>query len=368
VYLKSIQLKQFRNYIDLKLEIDNGINVLIGNNAQGKTNLLEGIFLLVLTKSFRTSKNKNLVNWDNNFLKIVGKVESDNNEESELELIITNENSISQKKAKIDGIETKTIDFIGHLNAVIFEPEDLNLISHEPANRRNFLDILNAQISSEYIYALAKYNKIVKIRNKLLYNIRENLAVIDELFYWDEQILNFGAEIIFQRKQLIKFFNNLLTKFYSEISGEDKKLEIKYSSKIKSTNKEDIRNDLREMFDLSKLDDINQARTTTGPHLEDISFLLDSRDVRLFGSRGEFRSIILALKLAEIEYIKEKTKRNPILLLDDVFSELDIQRQKFLIDILENQQTIVTTTDINNLKDFNLKDLNILKVKNGNIS
>jgi len=363
--IEQIKLKDFRNYSEIDVNFSNSINILIGKNAQGKTNLIEAIFLLVLTKSFRSVKNKDLVKWDSKFAIIESQIQKKDGEKVKLELVVTNERDKSQKQGKIDGVKTNVINFISQLNAVIFEPEDLNMISHEPALRRQYMDMTNAQISSPYVVALAKYNKVIKIRNKLLYNIRENLAVIDELTYWDKQILDFGAEIVFHRRQLVDYYNKIISKIYNDIANDGKKLRIKYETRIKSTDKETIRDELREMFDLSKLDDITQARTTSGPHRDDISFILDKHNVKDCGSRGEFRSIVLAMKLAEIKYIKEYTGNHPVLLLDDVFSELDNDRRKFLLEVVREQQTILTTTDISLLDEFDKKELNIIEIEEG---
>ncbi len=365
--IKKIKIRQFRNYQDLEIDFSNKVNFIVGRNAQGKTNILEAVFLLVLTKSFRTQKGKDLVKWGEAFAEVSADIVCENNETSNLNLVITNENDVSKKKGKIDGIETKVIDFISNLNAVIFEPEDLNMITHEPADRRKYIDMAIAQVNNVYVIALAKYGKIIKVRNKLLSNIRDNLAMIDELAYWDGQILNFSSEIVYARKQMIKYYNDILPNIYKQISDDEKILTVKYETRTKMNEKEDIRKELRELLELSKLDDITQGRTTSGPHREDLSFYLDGKNIRTCGSRGEFRSIILALKVAEIEYIKYVTKRNPVLLLDDVFSELDPIRQKYLIKLIKNQQTILTTTEESYIKTMKQKDVNVIRIEEGKI-
>jgi len=367
--LKKLHIEGFRNINKIDLDLNPNVNVLLGQNAQGKTNILESIFLLVLTKSFRTNDINNLIKWENDFAKIDAlKVNEQNNDEENLEIIIAKQNDSNKKQTKINAVKVKFVDFISHLTAVIFEPGDLNLIILEPTLRRRYMDILNSEICGEYLVALAKYNKIIKIRNKLLGNIRDNLSVIDELTFWDEKMLDYGSFLIVKRKEMIDFYNQNLNEIFTKIADKKTNLKIRYESRIKSIDQEDIRKELRELLEISKLEDINYARTSFGPHRDDISFFIDDKDIREFGSRGEFRSLILALKICELLYVENVTSEKPILLLDDVFSELDSNRRKYLLEVIKNYQTIITTTDKSHIKDLDKTKMSLFEIVAGDIN
>jgi len=336
MYLKTLQLENFRNYKNLKLTFnENQVTVLIGKNAQGKTNLLESIYSLALTKSFRSKKNFDQICWNREHSRIKGQINNKNGEQN-LEIFCSKAPSC-QKVLKLNESKVKSLDFIGNLNIVIFTPDDINLISLSPSIRRKYLNMIISQVDKIYLQDLIEYSKIIKQRNALLPLIKEKRAKEDEIFYWDEMLVAYGSRIIKKRQSIIKYFNENLTNFYKQISNTKDNLKIRYTANITPEKfEEKLKSRLKK--------DIIFCKTSIGPHRDDISFYLNNKDIQEFGSRGEYRSTILSLKFAEISYIKHKTDDYPLLLLDDVFSELDKIRQEQFFASIENCQTIITTT------------------------
>lgn len=339
--INNVRLVNFRNYIDSTINFCDGVNFILGKNAQGKTNLLESIYLCAISKSPRTSKEKQMINFESdyayvnlNFTTIGGN--------KNIEVIL---NNLNKKIIKINKIPIiKLTQLIGELNIVYFSPDELKLVKEVPEDRRKFLDISISQFDKNYMFDLIRYEKILKQRNCVLKsNINQN-SKIEQLNIWTPQLILIAEKII---KKRILFIENL--KKYSKmiynsiIIGEN--LDISYSYEEK--NNISIFDDLTNQFKINLKKELELQHTIIGPHRDDIIFKINNQDCRYFSSQGQQRTVALTLKLALMEIIKEEVKEYPVLLLDDVLSELDNLRQKRLLDIVKNYQTIISCADIN---------------------
>ncbi|PIR55579.1 DNA replication/repair protein RecF [Candidatus Peregrinibacteria bacterium CG10_big_fil_rev_8_21_14_0_10_36_19] len=350
--LKKLQLENFRNYKALSFEFpqEKNILILVGLNGKGKTNFLEAIYALSIGRSFRTLINEHLVNWDADYLRIKGEIVQDGEEEV-LEVFFS-KRPRRQKNFRKNGVNQKNSEYIGNLITVLFHPEDLNMLYLSPSYRRQYLDTLLSQTDKQYLFALTQYRKILKQRNALLSEILKNKlrggkdtkTLEEDLDTWDLQMADYGTQIIKKRQALVEFISQKIEEIYRQISGLNEEIQIKYSTKFR----EDFLYELKERRDK----DVYRAKTGMGPHLDDLSFYINSLEIDSMASRGEFRTLLLSLKLVEIEFIKEKTSQIPLLLLDDVFSELDEERQKHLTSIIRIHQTIITTTHLENVMDI----------------
>lgn len=343
----KLQLENFRNYGSYKHEFDQSepLTIITGPNGQGKTNLLEAVYLLSLGRSFRTNHPDHLIKWEKDCFRCFCTVESQN-ETFELEVGYTN-NPIRKKNYKKNEVHLKNSEYLGNLLTVLFHPEDLNMLYLSPSYRRKYMDILLSQVDKNYLFALTQYKHVLKQRNSLLFQIREHRfqklpinALLEDLSSWDQQMAKFGLIINEKRQNLVEFLNQNLTAIYQKISGQKEKITVKYLKSVTTETRQDYQNALEN----SQNKDIKDARGNIGPHLDDLQFLLNGLPISQMASRGEFRTILLALKFAEIEFIKEKSGLLPILLLDDVFSELDQNRVGHLLETVRNHQTIITTT------------------------
>lgn len=357
--INFLKLKGFRNLKPLELTFDNNqlVSAFVGNNGHGKTNLLESIYLSALSKSFRTRANMDLVNFNEDFVRINCSVMCD--ELKRLEIIITRHPA--QKVLKVNGVKKKSSEFIGNLKAVFFSPDDLSEMAFAPRLRRRYMDILLSQLNHEYLDILIKYQEVLRNRNALLKKIREGKASSDELDFWDNKIAELGLYISQQRLNLVIDLQVSLNSLYKSISKTNDILEIVYQSTC--DNSVDI-NNLLITINENRDKDIASGSTKIGPHRDDLQFIINKHDMVYFASRGEWRSLVLALKFAEIKLIEEKCGNKPVLLLDDVFSELDEVRQKFLFDSIKNIQTFISTTHKEFLDGINCK---IYRVKDGEI-
>ncbi len=371
MFLESIKLLNFRNYQKLDLHFDKDLTILLGLNAAGKTNLLEAIEILSVAKSFRVKREQNLVLWGLDFCRLESEIKK-GKDNLKLEVIIDLSKGRPQKTVKIGGVKKKTLDLIGKLSTVLFYPEDLNMISASPSVRRQFLDVVLCKTDNKYCYALAEYRKILRNRNLLLNQIREGRATTNELGFWDKQLTELGTDIILKRGELIKFLNTKISPIYVNISGvKTNNLKLIYKPNL-ALLKSMVEKALKKIFFeelMAKRDfEIRRGVTLIGPHRDDFSFELQNRVVQPFASRGEFRSIILALKSSELDYLESNLGERPILLLDDIFSELDKNRRHHLRKIVDNQQTIITTTDLEHISSELRDKAEILKTSEGSIS
>lgn len=334
--IKSLELENFRNYDTLSMEFDSGTNILYGDNAQGKTNILEAIYLSATTKSHKGSRDKDIVNFAADEAHIRTYVIKDG---------LENRVDMHLRKSKSKGIAIngqkikKAADLLGLLNVVFFSPEDLSIIKNGPAERRRFVDMELCQLDSFYLYNLNNYNKIVNQRNKLLKELFFHPELKDTLFIWDSQLVSYGSKIIERRKTFVSQLNEIIYDIHLKLSGGREKLKIVYEPDVRMEDFEKKLEGCRER-------DIKTKQTSIGPHRDDFSFLAGDIDIRKFGSQGQQRTAALSLKLAEIELVKKITKDIPLLLLDDVLSELDSSRQNYLLNSIGEIQTIITCTGL----------------------
>lgn len=334
----SLKLEQYRNYegLDLSFDAENAITTIVGQNGQGKTNILEAIYLLALSKSFRTSKQTDLIRWDSDYCRVKGAFETVNGP-LELEAFygIPPQPTRSLKK---NGVKTSNVKFIGNCQIVFFHPEDLNMLYLGPDLRRRYLDILNIQVNPHYYTALRAYKRILTQRNSLLKQIKEGIASEDDLAVWDEQLAEQGDALVAERTKTVEFLHQRLTDVYSGIAQQEDTVEVKYECALNGAK------NMGEALKASLPKDLRAEFTTVGPHRDDITLFLNGRPLASHASRGEYRSLLLAIKLLELTFYEEKTSEKPILLLDDVFSELDPERQNMLLSSIGGYQTIITTT------------------------
>ncbi len=352
--IKSLELENFRNYAELSISFDSGTNILYGDNAQGKTNILESIYLSATTKSHKGSKDKELINFEAQEAHIRTYVMKDGLE-NRVDMHLRKNKS---KGIAIDGQKIKkAADLLGLLNVVFFSPEDLSIIKNGPSERRRFVDMELCQLDSFYLYNLNNYNKIVNQRNKLLKDLSFNPNLRDTLFIWDSQLVSYGSKIIERRAAFVKQLNEIIYDIHVRLSGGKEALEVVYEPDIALC-------ELETGLKNSQEKDIKLKQTTVGPHRDDFSFLVDGIDIRKFGSQGQQRTAALSLKLSEIEIVKKVTKDTPLLLLDDVLSELDSSRQNYLLNSIGDIQTIITCTGLEEFVNNRFEINRIFKVSN----
>ncbi|MEG0314203.1 MAG: DNA replication/repair protein RecF [Erysipelotrichaceae bacterium] len=357
--VKKIELRNFRNYKDIKLSLEQGINILYGKNAQGKTNLLEAILYLSTTQSHRTNDDLNLIKENEEFFCIKSEVEDMNKKFCIAATISKKGKNLSLYNNPIK----KVSEFIGLINAVIFCPDDLNLFSSSPRIRRRFIDIELSKLSREYIKALNCYVKLLKNRNICLKSKKVDLVLIDTI---TKQMIDYEILILRERNKFLKRNVEIAQNYYKTLSNDEAKLDYKYISNIEYSSDDDIlKANLINAYEKTKERDLMTFQTNTGIHKDDFVIMLDDHEIGSFGSQGQKRSVIISMKLGIIDMIKEKINEYPILLLDDVFSELDINRRKKLLELLPDKiQTLITTTEIEEFIEIK-KDINYLEVKNG---
>ncbi|MFA6295874.1 MAG: DNA replication/repair protein RecF [Patescibacteria group bacterium] len=368
MYLSSLQLKNFRNYKDFESSFTNGLIILTGQNASGKTNLLEAVELLSLSKSFRARSEYDLILFGMDFAKILGTSQK-NNHQTKLDITIDSLTSKNQKVIKIDGLKSRAFDLIGELVTVLFSPEDLNLVNSAPQLRRRYLDVVICQINKDYCRNLSEYKKVLINRNQLLANIKDGYAKKEELSFWNEKLIDLGTRIIIERQKTLQFFNTKLSEIYNDICDtKDQKLRIIYLPNLPLLKDSDIKKLFEQELNNKYEREIYKTYTLVGPHRDNFVFELNKKRLAIFGSRGEYRSAILALKSAELDFIEQSLGERPILLLDDVFSELDEKRRNHMFDLVRRQQTFITSADFVGLEVGFVRDAQVLQIKNGEIT
>lgn len=356
--IKSLELADFRNYEAINISFDKGTNILYGDNAQGKTNILEAIYVSATTKSHKGSKDKEIINFNKEEAHIRTYLEKED-VEYRVDMHLRKNKS---KGIAIDGQKIKkAADLLGLLNVVFFSPEDLAIIKNGPSERRRFADMELCQLDNFYIYNLNHYNKIINQRNKLLKDISFNSGLKDTLNIWDSQLVSFGSKIIERRKLFTEQLCEIIGDIHKKLSGGKEELIVKYEPDVSI---EEFESKMRE----NQEKDIRYKMTQSGPHRDDFSFIVNGIDIRKFGSQGQQRTAALSLKLSEIELVKKMTKDTPVLLLDDVLSELDSNRQNYLLNSIGNIQTIITCTGLDEFINNRFEINKIFKVSNGVIS
>ena len=373
--IKSLKLLYFRNYLSMNIDVHPSLNVLVGNNANGKTNIIESIFCLALGRSYRTKSDSECIMFGETAT-AMSCVVNKNNKNLDIMLGISNKG----KSAKIAGVKkNKLTDFVGELNVVLFSPEDLQLVKGSPSLRREFINREFYQFSRIYHKYYLMYQHLLKQRNSYLKDMRKNpkdeisLAYLETLTF---QLAKVAIYITKERVSFVQDISKLTYKNMMNISNGQESLTIKYkSSVLESLNIADVTEEgfteenLTKVMMKKSFDDIMRGSNKIGPHQDDLGFYINDLDAKMYASQGQQRSIVLSLKLAEINYLKSKTGTYPVLLLDDVLSELDKNRQLKLLDAInENVQTFITTPSISDIKEDLLKKAKVFKIENGNIS
>lgn len=355
--IKSIELQNFRNYEDLNISFDEGTNIFYGDNAQGKTNILEAVYLSGTTKSHKCSKDKEMIRFGEQEAHIrTVVVKKDKEYQIDMHLKNNRSKGIAINKVPIK----KASELFGILNMVFFSPEDLNIIKNGPAERRRFLDSELCQLDKIYLSDLTTYNKILNQRNKLLKDMVYRPDLKDTLSVWDMQLVETGRKIIRRRKQFVDELNEIVHDIHYRISGEKEDLLLQYEPSIEDIFFED------ELFRVKERD-MRQCMTSVGPHRDDLLFSIGEVDIRKFGSQGQQRTSALSLKLSEIELVKRSIHDTPVLLLDDVLSELDSNRQNYLLNSIHDTQTLITCTGLDEFVKNRFHINKIFKVVQGTV-
>lgn len=353
--IESIKLENFRNYETLELNLDSGTNIFHGENAQGKTNILESVYLCGTTKSHKGSKDREMIRFGQ--------------EEAHIRMNLDKDGSrykidMHLKKNKPKGIAINGVpirragELLGIGNFVFFSPEDLNIIKSGPGERRRFIDLELCQLSRVYLYHLSNYNKILNQRNKLLKEIFLRPEYMDTLDIWDEQMVSYGKKVIEERENFVRRLNEIIFGIHGKLSGDREELSIRYEKNVEA---EEFAKKLLE----NREKDMKFKTTQAGPHRDDLCFMIHGVDIRKFGSQGQQRTAALSLKLSEIELVKQEIKDTPVLLLDDVLSELDSNRQKYLLDSIHDIQTLITCTGIDEFVENRFEINKIFRVVDG---
>ena len=355
--IKQLKLKNYRNYDLLELDFDESTNILYGDNAQGKTNILESIYLCGTTKSHRGTKDRDLIKFEQ--------------EEAHVEAVVDKNGvpfniDIHLKKNSPKGIAINKMpirrasELFGIVNIVFFSPEDLNIIKDGPSERRRFIDLELSQLDKVYLSDLTNYSRILNQRNKLLKDLYDRKDLLETLDIWDLQLVNYGNKIINRRNLFISQLNEIVGKVHERLTGGKENLQIYYEP---STNGMDLEKALAR----NRERDIKMKSTSVGPHRDDICFMVDGLDIRKFGSQGQQRTAALSLKLSEIEIVKKLINDTPILLLDDVLSELDKHRQNYLLDSISDVQTLITCTGLDDFVNNRFSINKIMHVEQGRV-
>ncbi|AEV94343.1 DNA replication/repair protein RecF [Pediococcus claussenii] len=368
MYLETLELHNFRNYDDLNVEFGSGVNVLLGENAQGKTNLLESIYFLAFSRSHRTNNDHDLVNWEGHDARVLGTIRKKHTSVP-LEIDIT----AKGKKAKVNHLEQgKLSQYIGQLNVILFAPEDLSIVKGAPSVRRRFIDMEFGQMSPKYLYNSSQYRSVLKQRNQYLRQLQfkehPDLVYLDVL---TEQLAAFGAEIVFQRIAFLKKLEKWSQVIHNEISQGQEILRFQYVMPLKenqASSVESIYDGLQNLFKRQRDKEVQQGKTMIGPHLDDVRFIVNDKNVSTFGSQGQQRTTALSVKLAEIDLMQEETGEYPVLLLDDVLSELDDSRQTHLLTAIQNKvQTFITTTSLSGVAQQLINEPHVFNINHGDL-
>lgn len=366
--MESLRLKNYRNYKHADLKFSKGLNVIQGDNAQGKTNLIESIYICAIGKSFRTSRDKDLVKMEENQAFVHLEIKK-----AYTDMIIDFRlNSRSEKEVYINKQSLlKRSELFGAMYVVLFSPEDLRLVKEGPAQRRQFIDREMSQISSSYYQLLIDYTRVLHQRNKVLKQAMQNRSIVQTLPVWNEKLAEKGTKIILKRQDFIFQLGKISQNIHKGITEGQENLDLIYLSNISKQRTDDydtIYSEFLKRLQSSEIVDLKRGYTSVGPHRDDLGLYANEVDIRQFGSQGQQRTVALSLKLSEIELIQNETGDTPILLLDDVMSELDEKRQGDLIKSTRGVQTIITATDVRFLSKQRKEKAFVFSVKNGCIA
>jgi len=398
VILRELVLVNFRNYVRLALHPDESITVLLGDNGQGKSNVLEAIYVLATTRSPRAGSDRELVHWRARrdivpFARLEARIERAN-VGLHVEILIRAENDASdpappsdqtvpairpvKKQIKVNGLPTRAVELVGQVNVVLFTPDDVALVAGSPSVRRRYLDITCSQVSGQYLRALQRFNHVLVQRNHLLRQVRDRRQPRDQLDYWNEEMVRLGSIVTAHRLEMVTCLNADLDSLYRDLGGSQHDLQLAYHPASydqpsgSADGAHESRNDLAERYASRVREmlprEIDQGVSLVGPHRDDFAFVVDGVDLNVYGSRGQQRLAVLALKLAEGKYMLSQTGERPILLLDDILSELDPTRRGFVLEQAGREgQTVITTTDLNDFSPGFLKKASVYGVERGSV-
>jgi DNA replication and repair protein RecF len=398
--LNHLSLTNFRNYVRLDLDLSNAITLLQGDNAEGKTNLLEAIYYLATASSPRARTDRELINWLANeeqmpFARLEAEVEEGDTPRQVSIALVRTPNRL-QKEIRINGVKRRALDLIGQVKAVLFMPEDIDLIAGSPDARRRYLDASISQIDRRYYQSLQVYDRVLRQRNSLLRRLRERHRDPHQLDFWDQRLTGEGSKLIARRLEVVAELNRLIQDIHPKLTGgterlrllyrstlpmaEDAALEAKYqlplqipgsaptAAQAEALSPSQIKTLFQQRLEAHRGEEIERGMTLTGPHRDDVRFLVGGVDMCVYGSRGQQRTIAISLKLAEVELIRSETQQEPILLLDDVMSELDEERRRYLMDVINGeQQVIITSTDLDPFAPPFLKQATVWRIDGGRV-
>ncbi len=362
MFIKELKLKNFRNYSDLTIDFDERVNLITGQNAQGKTNLIESLYMSSMGRSFRTLHDNEMIKFgeESAYIRVLAEKEFI---DTKVEILLRKD---SRKAIRKDSCQVhKTAELLDNIIIVIFSPDDLRIVKDEPEKRRRFIDRELSQIKPAYFDAYMKYRRALMERNSYLKNDNVEMSMLD---IWDEGLIKYGALLMKYRSEFVRELSDIAGNIHGNITNGKENMKIKYDPDA------DIAGDIKTQEEFiertltaSREGDIRRGTTSRGPHKDDISFIIDNINVRNFGSQGQQRTSALSLKLAELEIIRKETGENAVLLLDDVMSELDEERREYLIRALSENQIFITTTDIDDSLLRAYPDARIIRVENGKI-
>ncbi len=369
MFLRKLEVRDFRNYEQVTLETDAPVNIFVGNNAQGKTNLLEAIYMLALTRSHRAGKDVEMIRWQQQMASIFAQVDKQYGS-CDFGLMIAKQG----KTAKLNGlVQSRLSEYVGQLNVVLFAPEDLELVKGSPGVRRRFLDIEIGQIQNSYLYHLAQYKRALAQKNKYLQTVYNTAVKHDEMLsLWNEQIAQHAVKLIVKRVSYLRKLSDWATKIHAGITNGEESLAIRYQASLELAEDSDetvLISDYMLKLESMQEKELRRGNALVGPHRDDLLFFINEKEVQTYGSQGQQRTTALSLKLAEIELIKEVVGEYPLLLLDDVLSELDEIRQTHLINTFQDKvQTFITTTSTESIDMKKVKNAASFHVRQGKIS
>ncbi|MGB1748613.1 MAG: DNA replication/repair protein RecF [Dehalococcoidia bacterium] len=385
IYLSRLSLTGFRNHTETALDLRPGLTLFYGQNGHGKSNLLEAVYMLAIAKSPRSSNERELVNWvlsdSGGHMQILGVGrEDDSTVQAQIDVDVTGvaETGASKgfrKGLRVNGIKRSAIDFVGNINIVFFEADDLEIIHGSPGNRRRYLDILISQSDPTYLKSLSRYSQVVSQRNQLLRRVREGVSEEDELTFWDERLAYEGSRVIDARRRSVDGLNDHAVPAHSELTDGDE-LSLKYKPRISVSsdhapdvtemNADMIEREMAKSLPALRRREIAQGITVIGPHRDDLDIFLNGNPAQSYASRGQSRTIALSLKLAEAVFVREVTGRSPVLALDDILSELDPRRRELVLEsATKHQQVLLTATEPGIVPDAYVKEAVVFKVTNG---
>jgi DNA replication and repair protein RecF len=362
MWISSLSLINFRNYLNLELTLPQCAVVFQGNNAQGKSNLLEAIYLLATTRSHRATNERELISWavapDELAVSHIASVAQSVRGEIKVEIALGERESGIQKRMRVNGVPRRAADVVGRLHVVMFDTHDIELVFGSPSVRRRYLDLIGSQLDSRYLRSIQRYNRVLSQRNYLLRQIGERHASADQLEFWDGELVENGGYILLRRRQVLTELESLAGTAYRALGGNRQKLEMVYHPGVAegdvgggAVQLEAVQAGFKRALQQVRSREMAQGMTVVGPHRDEFRFLADGADMGIYGSRGQQRALAFSLKLAEMEYMRKETSEYPVLLLDDVLSELDSDHRHHLLELVPSfQQVLITTTDLDYLE------------------